>query len=96
LNMEIRLKSFELPLLLRAYRQIRHCSIQIDGIRSRTHKYTVLRSPHVHKKSREQFQVSVHQLVVRCDPKYIDTLKHIQFLGVQMQITLINKGYMIL
>ncbi|MGB0295742.1 MAG: 30S ribosomal protein S10, partial [bacterium] len=44
---------------------------------TRIHKYTVLRSPHVDKKSREQFEMRVHKrllYIMETTPQTMDAL----------------------
>ena len=64
-KIRIRLKSYEISLLNESCEKIidtasRTESLTMGPIPLPTHKriYTVLRSPHVNKKSREQFQLS--------------------------------------
>jgi len=68
MKLEIRLKSFESTLLQRALVQIQGvakehdmhvCSSCVFPVS--TQLFTVLRSPHVHKKSREQFKLQKHK-----------------------------------
>ena len=55
-------------------------------------KYTVLRSPHVDKKSREQFEVRVHKRlidIVKSTPQTIDALMKLDLpAGVDIEIKL--------
>jgi len=55
-------------------------------------KYTVLRSPHVDKKSREQFEVRTHKRlidIVEPNPKTVDALMHLDLpAGVDIEIKL--------
>ena len=47
---------------------------------TRIERYTVLRSPHVNKKSREQFEIRTHKRVIEISeatPKTIDALTKI-------------------
>jgi small subunit ribosomal protein S10 len=54
--------------------------------------YTVLRSPHVDKKSREQFEIRVHKRlidIVRSTPQTIDALMKLDLpVGVDIEIKL--------
>jgi len=54
-------------------------------------KLTVLRSPHVNKKSREQFEVRTHKVRVSFSKQplnetFLKTVCNLKLLGVQMQI----------
>ena len=55
-------------------------------------KYTVLRSPHVDKKSREQFEIRTHKRlidIVEPNPKTVDALMHLDLpAGVDIEIKL--------
>jgi len=54
--------------------------------------YTVLRSPHVDKKSREQFEIRVHKRlidIIRSTPQTIDALMKLDLpVGVDIEIKL--------
>ena len=47
-------------ILLRLKYEIACCQPYLVSLPSHLHKITVLRSPHVHKKSRDQFETRVH------------------------------------
>ncbi len=112
MKLEIRLKSFESRLLLGALKEIEELSLNhLENIESknrfvfptRTKDFTVLRSPHVHKKSREQFHLEKHKAIYVLNfvgnnkdiiNKWISYLKTIKLLGVQIHITLINNTYL--
>ncbi|MCX6090910.1 MAG: 30S ribosomal protein S10, partial [Candidatus Atribacteria bacterium] len=55
-------------------------------------KYTVLRSPHVDKKSREQFEQRTHKRLIDImepNPKTVDALMHLDLpAGVDIEIKL--------
>ena len=70
-TIRIRLKAFDHRLLDQSTRQIvettRRTGAVIAGpvpLPTRTRKYTVLRSPHVNKKSREQFESRTHKRLI--------------------------------
>jgi small subunit ribosomal protein S10 len=54
------------------------------------HVYTVLRSPHVDKKSREQFEMRVHKRlidIIKSTPQTIDALMRLDLpAGVDVEI----------
>ena len=59
---------------------------------TRINKYTVLRSPHVDKKSREQFEIRVHKRLIditQSNPQTIDALMKLDLpAGVDIDIKL--------
>ena len=67
-KIRIRLKAFDHKLLDQSTKEIvetaRRTSARIAGpipLPTRINRYTVLRSPHVDKKSREQFEIRTHK-----------------------------------
>ena len=67
-KIRIRLKAFDHKLLDQSTREIvdtaRRTGARIAGpipLPTRKNKYTILRSPHVDKKSREQFEIRTHK-----------------------------------
>lgn len=67
-KIRIRLKAFDHKLLDQSTREIvdtaKRTGARIAGpipLPTRTNKYTVLRSPHVDKKAREQFEIRTHK-----------------------------------
>jgi len=99
MNQEIRikLKSFDHRLLDQAAKNIRD-AIKLTGasIRGpipmprRITKFTVLRSPHVNKKSREQFELRKYSVLMLIDystSQTIDTLQNISLpVGVNVEL----------
>jgi small subunit ribosomal protein S10 len=70
-NIRIRLKAYEPTTLDRSAQVIcetaRRTGAEIKGpipLPTRRSIYTVLRSPHVDKKSREQFQICIHKRLI--------------------------------
>lgn len=70
-RIRIRLKAYDHKLLDQAATEIvgtaKKTGARVAGpipLPTRIHKYTVLRSPHVDKKSREQFEIRVHKRLV--------------------------------
>lgn len=70
-KIRIRLKAFDHKLLDRSAAEIvetaRKTGASVRGpvpLPTRINKYTVLRSPHVDKKSREQFEIRTHKRLV--------------------------------
>ena len=67
-RIRIRLSAYDHKLLDQSVGEIidtvRHTGAKVAGpipLPTRTSKYTVLRSPHVDKKSREQFEIRTHK-----------------------------------
>jgi len=67
-KIRIRLKAFDHRLLDKSVKEIvetaRRTGAQINGpipLPTRINRFTVLRSPHVDKKSREQFEIRTHK-----------------------------------
>ncbi len=70
-KIRIRLKAFDHKLLDQSTKEIvdtaRRTGARIAGpipLPTRINRYTVLRSPHVDKKSREQFQLATHKRLI--------------------------------
>ncbi len=70
-RMRIKLKAFDNRLLDQSAKEIiemlKKTGVKISGpvpLPTKREVYTVLRSPHVNKKSREQFQIKIHKRVI--------------------------------
>jgi small subunit ribosomal protein S10 len=98
-KIRIRLKAYDHKLLDQSANEIvttaRKTGARVAGpipLPTRIHKYTVLRSPHVDKKSREQFEIRVHKrLVDILDPtqQTVDSLMKLDLsAGVDVEIKL--------
>ncbi|MEM6914518.1 MAG: 30S ribosomal protein S10 [Pseudomonadota bacterium] len=98
-NIRIRLKAFDHRVLDSSAKEIvntaKRTGAQVRGpIPLPTHidRYTVLRSPHVNKKSREQFEMRTHKRVldiVEPTPQTIDALMKLDLsAGVDVEIKL--------
>lgn len=61
---------------------------------NRTERFTVLRSPHIDKKSREQFEMKTHKRLVDildCPPQTVDALMKLELAaGVDVEIKLLG------
>lgn len=99
-KIRIQFKAFDHRLLDRSVNDIvetaRRTGARISGpvpLPTRISKYTVLRSPHVNKKSREQFEMRRHKrLVDILDPsqKTLDALTELDLpAGVHVEIKLL-------
>jgi small subunit ribosomal protein S10 len=107
-SLDISLKSFESRLVQQALHQILSTlsySSSLDyfhfSVPQKQKRFTVLRSPHVHKKSREQFHVHSFKTILRVKTKsydgrhsfslhelhlFFENLKYFKLLGVHMKI----------
>ena len=98
-NIRIRLKAFDHRVLDQSAGEIvntaQRTGAQVRGpipLPTRIEKYTVLRSPHVNKKSREQFEIRTHKRVldiVDPTPQTVDALMKLDLSGgVDIEIKL--------
>lgn len=98
-KIRIRLKAFDYKLLDQSVSEIvetaRRTGAKIAGpipLPTKINKYTVLRSPHVDKKSREQFEIRTHKrLIDILEPTQntIDSLMKLDLsAGIDVSITL--------
>ncbi|MBC86451.1 MAG: 30S ribosomal protein S10 [Bdellovibrionaceae bacterium] len=96
-KIRIRLRAFDHKLLDASTREIvdtaRRTGARIAGpipLPTRINKYTVLRSPHVNKKSREQFEIRTHKrLLYILEPSHqtVDQLMKLDLsAGVEVEI----------
>jgi small subunit ribosomal protein S10 len=96
-RIRIRLKAYEHTTLDRSADEIvrtaRRTGAEISGpipLPTRRTVYTVLRSPHIDKKSREQFQVCIHKRlidIVRSTPQTVEALQKLDLpAGVDIEI----------
>ena len=98
-NIRIRLKAFEHRVLDQATSEIastaRRTGARVRGpipLPTRIEKFTVLRSPHIDKKSREQFEIRTHKRVLDIidpTPQTVDALMKLDLAaGVDVEIKL--------
>ena len=98
-RIRIKLRSYDHAMLDQSASQIvqtaKKTGAMISGpvpLPTRKTVYTVLRSPHVDKKSREQFEIRVHKRlidIVRSTPQTIDALMKLDLpFGVDIEIKL--------
>jgi len=98
-RIRIKLRSYDHAMLDQSASQIvqtaKKTGAMISGpvpLPTRRTVYTVLRSPHVDKKSREQFEIRVHKRlidIVRSTPQTIDALMKLDLpFGVDIEIKL--------
>ena len=99
-KIRIRLRAFDAKLLDQSTREIvetaRRTGARIAGpipLPTRINKYTVLRSPHVYKSSREQFEVRTHKRlldILEPAPQTVDQLMKLDLsAGVEVEIKLL-------
>ena len=109
---EISFKSYEYQYIENSFRQIQEYIPQFWQYKSfflpnKITKFTILRSPHIDKKSREQFQLKSYKSKIIIIPNldksklthneiylFLDNIKQCSFLGVQIQIQIIYKSYL--
>jgi small subunit ribosomal protein S10 len=98
-NIRIRLKAFDHRVLDQSTREIvqtaRRTGAQVRGpipLPTRIERYTVLRGPHIDKKSREQFEIRTHKRVLDIidpTPQTVDALMKLDLAsGVDVEIKL--------
>jgi small subunit ribosomal protein S10 len=100
-NIRIRLKAFDHRVLDQSTGEIvttaKRTGARVRGpipLPTRIEKFTVLRSPHVDKKSREQFEIRTHKRlldIVDPTPQTVDALMKLDLAaGVDVEIKLKN------
>ena len=98
-NIRIRLKAFEHRVLDQATSEIastaKRTGARVRGpipLPTRIEKFTVLRSPHIDKKSREQFEIRTHKRLLDITdptPQTVDALMKLDLAaGVDVEIKL--------
>ncbi len=96
-KIRIRLKAYEHTMLDRSAEEIvktaRRTGADVTGpipLPTKKSVYTVLRSPHVNKKSREQFEIRIHKRLIwitDVTPKAVDALQKLDLpAGVDIEI----------
>ena len=98
-NIRIRLKAFDHRILDSSTEEIvntaKRTGAQVRGpipLPTRIEKYCVLRSPHIDKKSREQFEIRIHKRlldIIDPTPQTVDALMKLDLAaGVDIEIRL--------
>ena len=98
-NIRIRLKAYDHRLLDQSVKEIvntaKRTGAQVRGpipLPTQIGKLTVLRSPHIDKKSREQFEIRTHKRVIdinKWSPQTVDALMKLDLAaGVDVEIKL--------
>jgi small subunit ribosomal protein S10 len=96
-RIRIKLKAYEHSMLDRSAEEIvktaRRTGADVSGpipLPTKRSVYTVLRSPHVNKKSREQFEIRIHKRLIwitNVTPKAVDALQKLDLpAGVDIEI----------
>ena len=96
-RIRIRLKSFDHQLIENSIKNILEALSRVGAktsgpifLSTQFKKYTVLRSPHVDKKARDQFEIRIHKRLIDLlepDEKVIDVLKGLKLpTGVEVEI----------
>ena len=96
-KIRVRLRSFDSKLIDQSAKSIVN-SVKRTGavicgpvpLPTRIRKYTVLRSPHVNKKSREQFEMRIHKRLIDISEPSKDTIEALEKLelpaGVEVDL----------
>jgi small subunit ribosomal protein S10 len=98
-NIRIRLQAFDFRVLDQSASEIvntaKRTGASVAGpvpLPTRIEKYTVNRSPHIDKKSREQFEIRTHKRLIDildCSPQTVDALMKLDLAaGVDVKIKL--------
>ena len=101
-NIRIRLRAFDHRLLDQSTREIvdtaKRTGAPVAGpipLPTRTNKYTVNRSPHVDKKSRDQFEIRTHKRlldILNPTQNTVDTLMRLDLpAGVDVEIKVFSR-----
>ena len=99
-NIRIRLKAFDHRVLDQSTREIvntaKRTGASVRGpipLPTEIERFTVLRSPHIDKKSREQFEIRTHKRlidIVEPTPQTVDALGKLDLAaGVEVEITVL-------
>jgi small subunit ribosomal protein S10 len=98
-NIKINLKAYDYRLLDQSVKEIVDTAIRtgakVSGpvpLPTKIHKVTILRSPHVDKKSREQFEIRTHKRLINIlepTPQTVEALMKLDLAaGVDVEIKL--------
>ncbi len=98
-KIRIRLKAYDHKLLDKSVsdiiRKVKETGARISGpipLPTRIHKYTIQRSVHIDKKSREQFEMRIHKRLIDIlepNPETVEKLKNLDLpAGIDVEIKL--------
>jgi len=102
-SIKINLQAYDHKLLNKSSEEIVQTAKRAGGVVSGPHpmptkirKYTVNRSPHIDKKSRDQFEIRTFKRLIKInapDSQVVDSLMNLQLpSGVNVKISLQEKG----
>ncbi|MCP2619885.1 30S ribosomal protein S10 [Candidatus Aminicenantes bacterium AC-334-K16] len=102
-KIRIRLKSFDHRLLDQSVKEIvikaRRTGAKVAGpipLPTKIHRFCVLRSPHVDKRSREHFEMRIHKRLIDISDYNNDTIEELQKLdlpaGIDVEIQAFGTG----
>lgn len=98
-QMKIRLEAYDHELLDQSATQIveaaRESGALVSGpipLPTNIERYTVLRSPHIDKKSREQFEIRTHKRLIYIDQPTPRTIERLQSLNMPAGVEIRIKG----
>ena len=96
-KIRIRLKAYDHEIIDQSTRKIVETQAKIKGpipLPSEKHRFTVIRSPHKYKDSREHFEMRIHKRLIDIlepTPKTIDSLQRLDLpAGVDIEIKIQN------
>ena len=103
-KIQVHLKSFHSELAKNTLVAIQRSVNYIDNLSQCVHtektfkkRYTVIRSPHVHKKSREQFQLTEYHVILSIQAENINALLLLlqsgSFYGVQLKTSVKTSSF---
>ncbi len=98
-KIRIRLKAYDHKLLDKSVtdiiKKVKETGAKVFGpipLPTQKHKYTILRSPHIDKKSREQFEMRIHKRLIDIIEPNNDTVEKLKNLdlpaGIDVEIKL--------
>jgi len=97
----IKLKAFDHRILDQSVKEILHtvrktgAKVNVIPLPRKIKRFTVIRGPHVHKTSREQYELRTHLrlMVIYPAPQTVDSLMKLQLSsGVDIEIKLLEEG----
>ena len=103
-SLEISMKSFKHESLARATEQLQKMlgDTEVFYFPLKIQKITVLRSPHIDKKARDQFEIRRYKNLVKLKKKVshnflevaLENIKNTEFPGIQMKMRISNQTYL--
>jgi small subunit ribosomal protein S10 len=100
-KIRIRLKAYDHEIIDQSTRKIVETVIRTSAkvrgpvpLPTEKHRYTVIRSPHVNKDSREHFEMRIHKRlldILEPSPKTVDSLSRLDLpAGIEIEIKILN------